>query len=225
VQAIYAGRGRLVEEHPIGHEEGWQTYITGQAPPIAGPDGHLVFPFSLAAPAAYTFTNEFLRYFFFNDPTFDLTRFNLQADLPILERLRWMLDATNPDLTAFRAHDGKLLMTQGWADPALSAFAPVSYYDKVADTTGAVSTPGFFRLFMAPGMFHCAGGPGPSQFDSLTAMERWLNNGVAPDAIVAINPASGRTRPLCRYPTVAVYDGSGSIDESTNFTCAPRRRQ
>jgi feruloyl esterase len=64
---------------------------------------------------------------------------------------------------------------------------------------------------MAPGMFHCAGGPGPNQLDSFTAMGRWLNEGVAPDAIVATHPASGRSRPLCRYPTVAIYDGSGSM--------------
>jgi feruloyl esterase len=79
-----------------------------------------------------------------------------------------------------------------------------------------------FRLYMAPGMAHCGGGPGPNSFDSLTALENWVENGQAPDEIVAAHQSNGvidRSRPLCPYPEVAVYDGSGSSDEAENFSC------
>jgi feruloyl esterase len=78
------------------------------------------------------------------------------------------------------------------------------------------------RLFMAPGMGHCAGGPGPNSFDSLTALENWVEKDIAPDSIIAVHRTDGavdRSRPLCPYPELAVYDGSGSIDEAENFVC------
>jgi feruloyl esterase len=84
----------------------------------------------------------------------------------------------------------------------------------------------FFRLFMAPGMGHCAGGPGPNQFDAIGALERWVEKGVAPDSLVATLNVGGkpvRTRPLCPYPQVARYKGAGSIDDAANFTCAAPR--
>ena len=80
----------------------------------------------------------------------------------------------------------------------------------------------FFRLFMAPGMGHCAGGPGPNQFDALTALEQWVEKGIAPDTLLASHSSNGkvdRTRPLCPYPQVARYKGTGSIDEASNFAC------
>ncbi|MFI6532031.1 tannase/feruloyl esterase family alpha/beta hydrolase [Nonomuraea sp. NPDC050547] len=217
-RTIYRGPGPL-RGHPAGHEELWRSYITGSAPPQMGPDGKLVFPFSLAAPLSYTFANEFLRYFLFSDPSYDLTRFDLAKDRPAVERIRALLDATDPDLTAYRARGGKLLMVHGWSDPALSGTAPVAYHRKVVAEMGAARTAGFFRLFMAPGMGHCAGGPGPNTFDALTAMEQWINRGTAPASILATHPASGRSRPLCPYPAVALYKGSGSIEDAANFTC------
>ena len=78
---------------------------------------------------------------------------------------------------------------------------------------------------MAPGMGHCGGGPGPNQFDALTALEQWVEKGVAPDKLLATHSTNGkvdRTRPLCPYPQVARYKGTGSIDEAANFTCASR---
>ena len=79
-----------------------------------------------------------------------------------------------------------------------------------------------FRLFMAPGMGHCGGGPGPNSFDSLTAIEDWVENDRAPDEIIAVHRSDGvvdRSRPLCPYPEIAVYDGDGSSDEAENFSC------
>ena len=218
-RAIYAGRGRGIEGHPMGHEEGWRSYLTGSLPPVPGSGGRLVFPFSTAAPAAYTFTNEFLRYFFFNDPTYDLTSFDLIRDAGVLEELRSTLDATDPDLGAFRARGGKLILAHGWADPALDAWGVIDYYARVTERTGAATTPDFARLFMLPGMFHCTDGPGPHKFDPLTAIERWVHDGVAPASMVATNPNSGRSRPLCPYPAIAVYTGVGSIEDAANFTC------
>jgi feruloyl esterase len=84
-------------------------------------------------------------------------------------------------------------------------------------------TKDYFRLFMVPGMGHCAGGPGPDRFDALTALENWVENDVPPDSIIARKIEGDqviRSRPLCVYPAVARYDGSGSTDEAANFYCA-----
>ena len=92
----------------------------------------------------------------------------------------------------------------------------------VAAAGGADKVQGSYRLFMAPGMAHCGGGEGPNDFDELTVLEQWVEQGKAPDAIVASHSSDGkvtRTRPLCAYPKVAVYKGSGSIDEAANFVC------
>jgi feruloyl esterase len=100
----------------------------------------------------------------------------------------------------------------------------VHYYESVVKAMGgAGKTTDFFRVFMAPGMDHCFGGEGPSAFDGLKAMEQWVEDGKAPDIIIAAHMSSGkvdRTRPLCVYPKVAKYKGQGSIDEAENFICS-----
>jgi feruloyl esterase len=155
------------------------------------------------------------------DPAYDMLQFNLDRDLPRTEAIHQILDATDPDLTRFQQRGGKILMYFGWADPALNPLMGVEYYEKVSERMGA-GTPGFFRLFMAPGMFHCGGGVGPSVIDAFTPLTDWVERGVAPDAIQASRMVSGkavRTRPLCAYPEVAKYQGSGSVDEAASFTC------
>jgi feruloyl esterase len=116
-------------------------------------------------------------------------------------------------------------MWHGWADPALTADGTVQYYEDVVRTLGnRESVEGFFRLFLAPGMNHCGGGPGPNDFDALTALEQWVERGVAPDAIIASNDGTTgvkRTRPLCSYPAQASYVGSGDINDAKNFVCRP----
>jgi feruloyl esterase len=108
----------------------------------------------------------------------------------------------------------------------------VAYYEAVAKTMGGYDkTRDFFRLFAAPGMGHCSGGPGPNTFEALTALDHWVEKGVAPDTLLATHSTAGkvdRTRPLCPYPQVARYKGTGSIDEAASFSCvtppaAPRR--
>ncbi|HYM24224.1 MAG TPA: tannase/feruloyl esterase family alpha/beta hydrolase, partial [Vicinamibacterales bacterium] len=104
----------------------------------------------------------------------------------------------------------------------------IDYYEKVRQTMGAAETDRFMRLFMAPGMMHCGGGPGPNAIDALTPMEQWVEHGVAPSQMIASHATSGapgtidRTRPLCAYPRVAVYKGSGDTNDAANFECKAR---
>jgi Tannase and feruloyl esterase len=148
-------------------------------------------------------------------------QFDIDKDPARMLESRQILNADDPDLSAFRRHGGKLVMYYGWADPQLNARQGVEYYENVTEKMGA-STSEFFRLFMVPGMFHCGGGVGTSQFDAATPMVKWAEAGAAPDRISASRVVAGktvRTRPLCPYPQVARYSGSGSIDEAANFTC------
>ena len=130
-------------------------------------------------------------------------------------------DATNPDLSKFRKRGGKLIVTYGWADTILQPMMGVNYYEQALAKNGS-DTPEFFRLFMAPGMGHCGGGIGPDRHDSVTAIVNWVEKGKAPDLMIASRVADNRvvrTRPLCAYPQVARYSGTGSIDEAANFRC------
>jgi feruloyl esterase len=142
-----------------------------------------------------------------------------------------LLNATNPDLGEFRKRGGKLLQYHGWNDQLISAQSSIDYYESVlsffgqgqqdrAGTLKDVQT--FYRLFMAPGMAHCSGGTGPNTFDAQGALEQWVERGVAPDRIIAtreINGVADRLRPLCPYPQVAVYKGTGDTNDAASFDC------
>lgn len=150
------------------------------------------------------------------------------------------MNATNADLGRFRARGGKLILYHGWSDAAIAPQNTINYYDSVEAKMGARQTGTFVRLFMVPGMQHCGGGSGASSFgqypgfsgdpdqDMEAALERWVEKGTAPERIVAakrksdFDPASAvvRTRPLCAYPMIAHYKGSGSTDDASNFVCA-----
>jgi hypothetical protein len=147
----------------------------------------------------------------------------------------------NPDLTAFRAHGGKLLQYHGWNDGSPSPLHSVDYYDSVIKKMGGLDkTEDFYRLFMAPGMMHSGSGPGPNLFGNMmdfgavndadhniySALERWVEQGVAPDRIIARkyqddDPTKGveMTRPLCPYPQVAKWNGKGATTEAQNWSC------
>ncbi len=151
--------------------------------------------------------------------------------------LEQILNATNQDLSAFEARGGKLILFQGWSDPLISPLATVNYYESVVARMGRSDAKRFTHLYMVPGMPHCFGGSGPNTFGTtmLTALQHWVEKGAAPRAIVATkyrtngDPASAivRTRPLCPYPQVARYKGTGSIDVAANFACRapPRSRR
>ncbi len=138
----------------------------------------------------------------------------------VISELSPLLDDADPDLKAFKARGGKLLLYTGWADPLIPAADLVNYYERMQKTMG--STAEFARLFMVPGMGHCAGGNAPTRFDALAALEPWVEKGAAPQKMVAaqiVQGATTRTRPLCVYPQVAKYNGTGSQDDAANFSC------
>ena len=150
-----------------------------------------------------------------------IAKFDVEKDYEGLAFASHVLDATDTDLTPFRQRGGKLLMYFGWADPQLNPRVAIEYYEEVAAKVGS-STNEFARLFLVPGMFHCGGGVGTSTFDTATPLVDWVETGQAPASIAAARMVGGkvsRTRPLCPWPEVAKYKGSGSIDEATNFTC------
>jgi len=163
------------------------------------------------------------RYFLFHDPNWDWRTLDYDRDLAYAEQRLSMLPAVDRDLAPFKKHGGKLIAYTGWADPVVPPQDTAAYYEAVAKTLGGYDkTRDFFRLFAAPGMGHCAGGPGPNQFDALAALEQWVEKGVAPDKLIASHTTAGkvdRTRPLCPYPQVARLKGTGSSDDAANFSC------
>ena len=160
---------------------------------------------------------------------------------------KWQRFSTPPILICgpFKKRGGKLIMYHGWSDAAISPVNAIHYYDSVVKKMGS-GTSDFIRLFMAPGLQHCFMGPGPNSFgqsslgpqgdpehDVLSAVERWVESGVAPQKIIAtkyvndLDPSQGvkMTRPLCPYPQVAAYKGSGDKNDAANFVCADQARQ
>jgi tannase/feruloyl esterase len=132
------------------------------------------------------------------------------------------MNATNPDLSAFKARGGKLILWHGWADTALTPLGSVRYFDQVKARDAAAND--YFRMFLMPGVLHCGGGAGPDQADWSAAIVDWVEKGTAPDRVVAKKTAQGavtRTRPICPYPQRAVYSGSGSTDDAASFACKP----
>jgi hypothetical protein len=188
--------------------------------------------------------NPFWRDLVFENPSWDYRTFDLERDGTLARRkLAPVLDADDPDLTRFSARGGKLIVYHGWADPLPPPAGSIDYVERVARTIGAERADRTVRLFMAPGMGHCAGGDGPSRFGQFgvgdgnpetslgAALQRWVEQGVAPDRVIATkrkndNDASSdvlRTRPLCAYPKVARYLGRGSTDDAASFVCAAPR--
>jgi Tannase and feruloyl esterase len=204
---------------------GWTGWITGAAPTAA---------------AQFFFSTQAFKNMVHNDPKWDYKTFDLERDGKAAdEKLAAVLNATDPNLKAFSARGGKLILYHGWNDAALPPVNTINYFQSVVAKLGQRQSNSFMRLYMAPGVQHCAGGPGPDSFgqvvtsaqsdpqhDLTLALERWVEQGVAPEIVIATkrqnaNPQSPalRTRPLCPYPKVARYKGSGSTDDAANFNC------
>jgi feruloyl esterase len=153
----------------------------------------------------------------YNDPNVDWQKFDLDRDMRFLDEKIGYVDAVNPDLSKFKASGGKLLMSHGWSDTGITPETTIWYYEQVLNKMGRNQSE-WMRLFMAPGMGHCGGGPGVNTFDSIGALERWVEKGMPPDTIMGVG-AQGLSRPLCPYPQAAEYDGSGDLKDASNWSC------
>ena len=176
-----------------GEDNGWARWITGTTP---GSKDALI----------HQFGRNFFGYVVFADPNYDLRRLNFDSDIATADaKAGPVFNSYSPDLSAFRARGGKLIQYHGWADPAIPALDSVDYWRSVQKTMG--NTTAFYRLFMAPGMLHCGGGPGPNSLSVLPAISAWVEQNKAPETILATkyknSDGSGgvvRTRPLCVFP-------------------------
>jgi feruloyl esterase len=199
---IYAGPGFFPGFEP-GSEIGWST--------LSGPK-----PMDLAV--------DVYKYLVFQDPKWDYLTFNSDTDVPRAEQtISGLMNSVDPNLKPLFTRGGKLLQYHGWADPGIPPQSSVNYYKSVLDRLGGkAKVDDSYRLFMVPGMGHCGGGDGTSTFDMVSALDQWVVQGNAPEQIPAskvVNGATVRTRPLCPYPQVATYKGSGSTDDAANFSC------
>lgn len=166
------------------------------------------------------------KYWLFSDPNWDVRTLDYDRDFAFMNERLPHMHAVDRDLRPFKKSGGKLISYTGWLDPVVPPQDTAAYYEGVAKLMGGYGkTRDFYRLFTAPGMGHCSGGPGPNTFDMLTALEQWVEKGIAPDKIIAAHSTNGkvdRTRPLCPYPQVARYTGKGSMDEAASFACVTR---
>jgi feruloyl esterase len=187
------------------------------------PGSELLWNAMIAGPEPLFINNDFFRYIAFEDPDWDYRTFDPELDTrDIDKRLGPVINNTNPDLTAFRDRGGKLIIYQSWNETWVPPRTIISYYDEIIETMGGEDqTRDFVRLFMVPNFGMC---PAlyPDTFDALGAVERWREEGAAPDQITVSYPDGAqayRTRPVCAYPEVAIYKGSGDINDAGSFTC------
>ena len=154
----------------------------------------------------------------YNDGNIDWHNFDLDRDMKFLDEKIGYVDAVDPNLSKFKKSGGKLILTHGWADTGITPETTLWYYGEALDKMGKNQSD-WMRLFMAPGMGHCGGGPGVNTFDSIDALEKWVEKGVAPDTMMGKNNAGTLTRPLCPYPQAAEYKGSGDLKDAANWAC------
>jgi hypothetical protein len=215
-------------------------------------EGHMIFPGLMPGdemhlwkswligdgPNVSLYTQNYFRYMVFDDPSWNVLTANTDAAVHAADnKTAQALNATDPDLSRFAARGGKLIMYHGWNDPAISPLNTVRYYEQMRAKMGDTKTADFARLYMVPGMGHCAGGPGAASFGQLgltttkgpesgifDALEKWEELNTAPDVIIATKYGSAKrvemTRPICPYPQVAKYNGNGNPNDSGSFTCA-----
>ena len=218
VQTIYSGPtvdgARVFAGFPFGGENdrgGWDRWITGGENTIAPGVPSL----------QWAFGTEMYKYLIFDDPDFDYATYDFEGWQEDITKADEVLSATETDLSRLRDAGGKLLFWHGWSDPALSALATIDYYEAVE--AGDPEVREYSRLFLAPGVLHCVGGPGPDRVALLSAIVDWVEQGTAPDRLEASKVddtgATLMTRPLCPYPEVAVYDGRGDTTDASSFSC------
>ena len=156
--------------------------------------------------------SDFFRYMAFIEdrPEFDWTTFDFAQAPDNLDEFRTIVDAVNPDLSAFKANGGKLLTYFGWADPDINPLTLLAYRDQVKALDSGIDD--FFRTFMLPGMFHCRGGPGPDRFDAMTALIEWVEQDRAPQMLETWHQDRRlEPRPSCAYPAEALPNRTGTL--------------
>ncbi len=179
----------------------------------------------LELPAFFGFRiyENYWRQLVFADSAWDLRALDFDRDVAKAIQLHdGVLSATDPDLSAFAGRGGKLFLWHGWNDTLITPRNTIHYYEDVVATMGAERVKDSVRLFMLPGVLHCSGGEGAFNVDHLSVLEEWVEEGKAPERVIARRPlgeGAERTRPLCPYPQVARYNGTGSTDDAANFRC------
>jgi hypothetical protein len=199
-----------------GEAAGWPRWISGTVP---GDKQTL----------SYGFASNFFRYIVFADPSYDIGKLNFDSDIAMTEaKFGATFNSDDPDLSAFRKRGGKLIQYHGWTDPAIPTLASIKYYRLVQKKIGP--TGNFYRLFLAPGMLHCGGGPGPNVIETLPAITAWVEKSRPPEFLIATkyendDPALPvkRTRPLCVFPAHAEWDGKGDKARLKSFRCVQSR--
>jgi feruloyl esterase len=178
----------------------------------------------LSGPDPYGTAVDQFKYIVFGNPNWNWRTFDHERDVAVADtKSQGTLSSIEPNLTAFARHGGKLLMYHGWSDQDIAPRASINFYGRTLEATQpSPSNADWVRLFMVPGMGHCGGGEGPNTFDMMTALEPWVESGRIPERVVATRGTAGkveRTRPLCAYPHVARYTGTGGVDDAANFVC------
>jgi feruloyl esterase len=197
---------------PLGTEVEWGQWVTGTQDQFGQgtPNYHFVLGTQL------------YKYLVFDNPDWDYTSYDFSGWANDTRVAAEILNATNTDLTAFKVGGGKLILWNGWADAALTAFGTIKYYEVVKDHHPDAEE--FVRLFLLPGVGHCSGGPGADVVDWLRAIQEWVEHGEAPSRLTSTKlSAEGEvlmSRPICAYPARAKYDGVGDPHLEASFECS-----
>jgi len=208
---VYAGakNPRTGEQILAGYQPGSEQQLTAL---IGGKE-----PF----PVAYSYFRDVL----FNNPQWDFKSFDYDKDSATSMAVgAESLDVPSDGLAKFFKNGGKLLLSHGWADGLIPAGNTVAFYKSMTAKMNPKRSANSARLFMLPGVGHCGGGEGPSVNDMISVIDQWVETGKAPDRLIATNPPSQKpmSRPICPYPQIAKYKGSGNADDAANFECSTK---
>jgi len=164
-----------------------------------------------------------MRFFLYNDPDWSYAGYEFEDFPEKAARVAPTLNADNPDLSAFRARGGKLIIDNSWMDNSMSAYGTLKYYEDVLNQDPTARDD--VRLFLRPGVTHCYAGPGPDGTNYLAAIDEWVESGEAPEQLDAPFRAllpgqpEGGGRIICAHPNVVTYDGAGDPRDPASFSC------
>jgi feruloyl esterase len=217
-EPVMAGGEQVYTAAPVGNEGelgGWPAWITGPN------KGTLENTGGRAPSLQFAFGTEIFKHFVFHDPEWDYTRYDFTTWRRDTEAVRALVDADKADLQPFTSRGGRLLLWHGWSDAALSAYATIEYHDAVLKATPDARSA--VRLFLAPGVLHCFGGPGAGSVPWLSILADWVERQRPPERVVGrrLDPQGTvvRTRPLCAHPAEPAYSGTGNPDDEASFVC------